>query len=227
MLKRRGVLALVAASVLVGAVLVPAQTMAARTEQPKYTVLKSHETFEVREYASRLVAEVQVSGDARRASTAGFKLLADFIFGNNRAKASIAMTSPVEQSAAKSESIAMTSPVEQKAGAKSGEWTVTFTMPAKYTEQTLPAPVNPRVRVRTLPKEQFAVTRFSGSPSAETVERRKADLVASVRAAGYKVAEVEPRYARYDPPWTLPVLRRNEILVRLEGAGRADKPASE
>lgn len=214
MVNRRRALTAAAASLLIGAAaLVPAQTMAARTEQPKYQVLKSHEGFELREYAPRLVAEVVVSGDARRASNAGFKLLADFIFGNNRSKQSIAMTSPVEQSA--NETIAMTSPVEQSANAKAGQWTVTFTMPAKYTEQSLPAPVNPRVHIRTLATERFAVSRFSGAPPAKVVERRKAELVAKVRAAGYKVAKGDPRYARYDPPWTLPPLRRNEILVRI------------
>ena len=214
MVSRRAALTAVAATLFMGAIaLIPGQTMAARTEQPKYQLLKSHEGFELREYAPRLVAEVVVSGDSRRASNAGFKLLADFIFGNNRSSQSIAMTSPVEQTA--KESIAMTSPVEQRASQRPGEWTVTFTMPAKYTEKSLPEPVNPRVRIRTLPRERFAVSRFSGAPGAKVVEQRKAALVAKVQAVGYKVAPGDPRYARYDPPWTLPALRRNEILVRV------------
>lgn len=203
--------------------LVASQTFArGDIESPRYEVVSTHDGFEVRRYASRLVAEVEVTGNGREASNAGFRLLADYIFGNNTARSSIAMTAPVDRRAT-SEAIAMTAPVDRRAveGEDDDErWVITFTMPSRYTLDTLPVPNDARVHIRELPPTHHAAVRFSGAPSEARVRERMAELARAVEAAGLEAAGVPPTYARYDPPWTLPMLRRNEILLEL----RVDEP---
>ena len=212
-----------AAVAAVTAVAVPTVMARARVEEPAYEVTARHEGFEVRRYDGRIVAEVDVSGAPGDASREGFRILADFIFGNNSRSASVAMTAPVDRTA--SERIAMTAPVDRRVAADAdadatdpeGEWTIAFTMPSKYTMRTLPRPNDDRIRIREIPPTSYAVSRFRGAPSEPGVQRRMAELVEAVRAAGLSPkAGAEPTYARYDPPWTPGFLRRNEIFVELD-----------
>lgn len=179
-------------------------------EEPTYEVVEANEDFEIRAYAPRIVAMTEVTGTARTSSNRGFRILADYIFGNNAARAEIAMTAPVGQQP--SEEIAMTAPVEQRP--QGDKWVITFTMPSKYTLETLPRPLDERVEIRQLPPRRFAAIRFNGAPDGATVDRRKEALAQKVTGAGLEIAG-EPIYARYDPPWTIPFLRRNEILIPL------------
>lgn len=179
-------------------------------EEPAYEVVESNADFEVRLYAPRLIATTQVGGSARTSSNRGFRILADYIFGNNAAGTEIAMTAPVGQRP--SEKIAMTAPVEQRPDGD--EWVITFTMPSKYTLESVPRPVDPRVKIQQLPAQRFAAIRFNGAPDAATVERRKRALADTVTDAGLAISG-QAVYARYDPPWTIPFLRRNEILIPL------------
>ena len=117
-----------------------------------------------------------VSGSDEDARSAGIRLLADFIFGNNTARASIAMTAPVAQQPAGGEAVAMTAPVSQSRDA-SGQWRVRFFMPAKYTRETLPKPNNAAVQIVDVPAETTAVLRFSNSRSAEAVIAKTAELL--------------------------------------------------
>jgi hypothetical protein len=175
-------------------------------------VVGKFEGFEVREYAKRVVAQTRVGGDAREASSEGFRILAAYIFGNNRTRAEIAMTAPVGQVRA-SETIAMTAPVGQRRDAD--EWIVTFTMPVSYELATLPEPVDARIELRETSARRVAVWQFSGNPRPAIVEQRKRELLERVTAQNLvSVGEVE--YARYDPPWVLPMLRRNELWVEIE-----------
>jgi len=206
----RHILAVVVGGVALAAVAGPA--VAARTvEEPAYEVTSTHEGFEVRAYGPRIVAQVRVVGDAREASSAGFRLLAGYIFGGNRARVSIAMTAPVGQQRA-GQSIAMTAPVGQRRDGE--EWLVTFTMPSTFTLESLPEPVDSRVELREVPGQRIAVWRFSGAPAAKVVEARKRELVDRVVGEGFTPVGVVD-YARYDPPWVLPLLRRNELWVEL------------
>ncbi len=194
--------------------LVASQTYAKGIEIPRYEVVSTHEGFELRRYAPRLVAEVEVEGPGREASNAGFRVLADFIFGNNTARGSIAMTAPVDRQAV-SEAIAMTAPVDRRAVGEE-RWVVTFTMPSKYTKETLPKPNDPRVKIRELSPTYYAAVRFSGAPGERKVKLRMDRLVGAVEDTGMQTAGSPPIYARYDPPWTLPILRRNEVLLELK-----------
>jgi len=185
-----------------------------RVEKPTYTVVTRAADFEVRRYAPRLVAEVEVTGDPRQASEAGFRLLAGFIFGGNIRAEDVAMTSPVDRRAA-SEKIAMTSPVDRRR--RGDRWIVTFTMPSKYTLATLPRPNDARVQIREVPPAHYAVRQFSGAPDEAGVQQEIAALRAAVAAAGLKTVDAQPVFSRYDPPWTPAFMRRNEVMLELAG----------
>ena len=193
-----------------------------RVEEPEYVVEQTHEIFEVRQYAPRIVAQTTVRGSSRDASSKGFRILADYIFGNNRARASIEMTAPVEMEApsARGASIEMTAPVESSPSAAGDTWVISFTMPSKWTMETLPTPNDRRVVLRELPPARFAVHRFSGSPPQKRVDARMEALESAVKDAGLTPVGTPPSYARYDPPWTPWFMRRNEIWLALKPATR-------
>ena len=199
-----------------GLTIVLAMTSTARadTEEPRFNIVDKVGVVEIRQYDKRLAAEVLVAGDEEDARSTGFRLLADFIFGNNTSRTSIAMTAPVSQQAAKSESIAMTAPVSQSRDG-SGKWRVRFYMPSKYTIETLPKPNNPAVDIVEVPGEAMAVLRFSNSRSAEAIAEKTADLMRAL--ASSKWAPIgTPVTWLYDPPWTLPFFRRNEVAVTVQ-----------
>ena len=197
---------------ILAAVAVAASVMAAparaETEEPRYTVVDKIGVIEVRQYGPRLAAEVIVQGDEEDARSNGFRPLADYIFGNNTAQAKIAMTAPVAQE--RSEKIAMTAPVSQTR--EGAGWRVRFFMPAKYTRETLPRPNNPAVQIVELPGETMAVLRFSNSRSTEAVAKQTAVLLRGVEASRWLVVGAPVTWL-YDPPWTLPFFRRNEVAV--------------
>jgi len=184
------------------------------TEEPKFETIArpggpKTGALEIRQYAPRLAAETTATGTEEEARTAGFKILAAFIFGANQGKREIAMTAPVTQ--AQAEKIAMTAPVAaQPAGA--GQWIIRFYMPSGYTAETLPVPNDPAIRIVTVPGEALAVLRFSGSRSAEAMAEKRAELLAALPATGW-IATGAPVDMFYDPPWTLPSFRRNEVAV--------------
>jgi hypothetical protein len=186
------------------------------TEEPKFTLLEKDQSFELRLYEPKILAEVLVSGTMREASSKGFKLIADFIFGNNIATSGksekISMTAPVliEPHA---EKISMTAPVNvEQSGAG---WKVNFVMPSQYTLETLPKPNNPVVKIKPIPAKKFAVIQFSGLVDEEKMAKKVNDLEQWISTKQLKVLG-NAELARYNPPWTLPFLRRNEVLIEVE-----------
>lgn len=113
-------------------------------ETPNYEIVTSQDAIEIRQYEPMIIAEVQMNGKREDAIGDGFRLLADYIFGNNIANQDIAMTAPVEQQ--KSTKIAMTAPVQQQS--TGDDWQVSFVMPSEYTMDTLPTPVSERVTLK-------------------------------------------------------------------------------
>lgn len=184
------------------------------TEEPAYRVVAHVATVEIRQYGPRIAAQTEVAGEQQEALRTGFQRLAGYIFGGNKARTSIAMTAPVVQ-APGSETIAMTAPVTQTQDA-SGQWVVQFFMPAQYTLQTLPVPDDPTVKLVEVPSATVAVLRFSGFAGAETVRSEQAELLKLLDGSAWHPAGA-PQTWYYDPPWTLPFLRRNEVLVPVEG----------
>jgi hypothetical protein len=189
--------------------------IAMATEEPSYSSILQEAPFEIREYPSLIAAEVTVSGERSDAVSAGFRLLAGYIFGGNTRKQSIAMTAPVIQNESPNEKIAMTAPVMQSPDPAG--WVIRFIMPASYTLETLPTPNDPKVRLVALPPKRLAVVRFSGLVDDNDVEQQTALLRAFV--VQQKLTAVgTPSLARYDPPWTLWFLRRNEIMLEVTSA---------
>jgi hypothetical protein len=190
-------------------------------EEPKYVVLEKSEPFELRSYAPRIIAEVKVDGDLDAASSQGFRLIAAYIFGKNQVSEKIAMTAPVGIESSdqnKSAKIAMTVPVAIE-GSKSFEdssnqWTVSFVMPSEYTLATLPKPLNSEVKIRVVPAEKRAVITFSGFNSAEKAQAKTQLLQDWIKTKNLKTTG-DPQFARYNPPWSLPFMRRNEILIQV------------
>jgi hypothetical protein len=179
-------------------------------EEPAFNLLREDGAFEIREYAPTIIAETTLAGEAVKARNAGFQPLADYIFANDRNGGEIAMTAPVTQ--AKRQKIAMTAPVTQESSLAG--WTIAFTMPANYTMETLPAPANRAVRLIQQPARRMAVLVFSGLTGEERMESKRLELFD--RIAKESLSPVgEPVFAFYDPPWTLPFLRRSEVMVEV------------
>ena len=187
-------------------------TPAMATEQPSYTASQQSGPIEVRQYGAMVAAEVSVAGDRETASSAGFRALAGYIFGGNSGKKSIAMTAPVvqAQAQAKGQSIAMTAPVMQSGDGK--EWTVRFIMPTAMTLQNLPPPNPPQVKLVPLKPASFAAIRFSGMAKEADIQRQTKLLQDYMAARNLKAAG-PASVARYDPPWTPAMMRRNEIMI--------------
>lgn len=181
-------------------------------DEPSYTVLQTNDVFEVRQYAPYLVAEVAVPGPVDEAGSQGFKLLGGYIFGKNKGERKLDMTAPVTQQAAPPVKLDMTAPVTQ--AATPGGFLVQFVMPKGYTLATLPEPLDARVKLREVPGSRVAVIRFSGSWSQSTYEEHLQKLRSALAAAGMATTG-EPVSSRYNSPFSLPFLRRNEIWLNL------------
>jgi hypothetical protein len=181
-------------------------------ERPQYSAVTSEPPYELRIYPPSIVAEVHVKGARSEAVGAGFRILADYIFGGNVAKASSSMTSPVTQ--VRGESIAMTAPVEQQSVA--GGWDVRFIMPAGYTLSNLPKPTDSRVHMVEIPRHRVAAIKFSGFWSDANLESHAALLEGWLKTKKL-TATSPPCYAYYDPPWTPWFMRTIEVLVDVAG----------
>jgi hypothetical protein len=185
------------------------------TEEAKYTLIEKDGAFEVRTYDSKIIAEVMVEGEMSDATSAGFRLLADYIFGNNTAASGksekISMTAPVTVEN-RSEKIAMTAPVAIQSEQKG--WRVWFVMPRHFTLATLPKPNNPLVVIKTISSKHYAVLRFSGLVDDEKKQAKEKELRAWLTAK-HMTSTGPAELARYNPPWTLPFLRRNEVLLEI------------
>jgi hypothetical protein len=195
-------------------------------EQPAYNVLAKADNIEVREYSSYLVAKTTITGTYKRAQSEGFRILAGFIFGQNTSGKKMKMTSPVTQGTENkdkdsSEKIAMTAPVvikpeKKDTNLKNQAWTMTFTMPSKYTMQSLPKPINSRVVIEEIPKRQVAVIRYTGFWSEKINKAKGNKLLEWIEAQDKYEVTSEAMFAGYNPPWTLPFLRRNEMWIEVK-----------
>jgi hypothetical protein len=164
-------------------------------EEPHFIRRPLTDTVEIRQYGSRIAAETTVDGDRQRALSTGFRRLAGYIFGGNDSRMEIAMTAPVSQNG----------------NADDGS-TVRFFMPHKWSMETLPAPIADDVRLVPVPPETVAVLRFSGDRSPEAVAACTDRLLKALRDNAIEPAGEAVAWF-YDPPWTLPFRRRNEVAV--------------
>jgi hypothetical protein len=194
-------------------------------EEPAFELVEETPEYELRRYEPQILAETEVPGPFDKAGNRAFGILADYIFGANRSSEKIAMTAPVSQRPATAEEndksirIEMTAPVTQrtKQGA-SGPYVLSFVMPARFKMETLPRPDDARVRLREQPGRLMAVRRYSGGWSEARYRVHEAQLLEALRADGLTPVG-EPVYARYNSPFSLPFLRRNEVMVEVAGNG--------
>ena len=183
----------------------------ATVPEPAHTVVSRIDGYEVRDYPGYLVAETTVSGPWKDALNEGFRRLFSYISGNNEGSAKVAMTAPVLSR--EPETIAMTAPVLQDPGTGDGQ-VVSFIAPASYTMETIPVPKDSRVRIRQVPPFTAAVLRYGGWTDPETIERKTVEL-RSLLARDGRIPIPPFLSAQYNPPWTIPPFRRNEIIVRI------------
>jgi hypothetical protein len=195
----------------VSSLLVAKSAMA--VEKAKYTVLEREEDFEIRQYDPQIVAETFVEGNLEEVGNEGFRRLYAYISGENTKKQSISMTAPVGQET-RSEKIVMTAPVKQEK--KDNQWRITFLMPAEYALEMLPEPDDERIKLAQEPGRLMAAVKYSGTWSEEGYEENKALLEEYLQKRGLTKAG-EPVWARYDPPFMPLFLRRNEVLIPVEG----------
>ena len=196
---RRGLAMAVAGLILSACSVVGIRT---GTEETRYEVVERiGDGVEIRRYPARLAAETTVPGsDGGVARGQAFRRLAGFIFGDNRPGEKIAMTAPVTTD---TDGAAMT---------------MRFFMPAAYSRASLPEPSDPSVRIVELPPATLAVLRFTGSTSPAAVAPRATELDRILAGSTWR-ATGPPFAMFYDPPWTIPFLRRNEVAVPVATRG--------
>jgi effector-binding domain-containing protein len=178
-------------------------------EEAEYKVVEKEDRFEIRDYVPHILAETIVESDIEKAGKMAFQRLFRYISGANRSKEKVAMTAPVSQEP-KGEKIAMTAPVGQQN--VQGRWAVSFMMPASYTLETLPEPEDPQITLRQVPARRMAAVRYSGFWSEKKYLRYKKMLESWIQEKGLAIVG-ETVWARYNAPFTLWFLRRNEILI--------------
>lgn len=178
-------------------------------EEAAYKLVDREGKCEIRDYAAHVLAETVVEGNLEDAGNKAFYRLFEYISGNNRSRAKIAMTAPVVQKPA-GEKIAMTAPVEQRR--TNEDWAVSFMMPSTYTLESLPVPEDSTVTLRLIPARRMAAIRYSGTWSEKRYLRFKMQLEVWIHKMGLTIAG-DPVWARYNPPFTPWFLRRNEILI--------------
>lgn len=191
-------------------------------EEPAFEVLVKSADYELRSYRPMVIAEVLVQGDIAVAGKEGTRLVKDYIFrkGANESVENeqiddkkISMTVPVTMEKTP-EKISMTVPVTMESNAGAG-YRLHFVMPSKYTLQTLPKPMDPRVTLRAIPAQKVAAIRFSTFSTEANIAAQTELLRNWMAHQGLKAAG-EPQFARYDPPFVPPMLRRSEILMAVE-----------
>lgn len=187
-------------------------------EEPSYIVVQTNDTYEIRKYDSYLVAQTKVSGTFDEMGKKAFKILFKYISGQNKKREKIAMTAPViqENTQAKGEKIAMTAPVIQEVDKEDTQSaTYSFVMPENFTMQTLPLPLDDRIKLVEIPEKIVAVRKYSGSWSEEKYRKNEAILFKALKDAGIQTIG-NPTFARYNSPFSLWFLRRNEIMIEVK-----------
>ena len=166
-------------------------------DEPNYQVLNDYGHIQIRQYPVLVVAQTEVTADYKNSSSQGFQRLAGYIFGGNKKQQKMAMTAPV---------------IQQKSGAV---WLMAFVLPSNYSVATAPVPLDPAVLIKEIPGKKVAVIRYSGSLSEQGIEEKSEELKNWLSQQGFRALSPS-RSAAYDPPWTLPFLRRNEVHIDIE-----------
>ncbi len=177
-----------------------------------YAIVEEEGDFDIRKYEDYWVARAVSGGKYDKSTSESFRHLFDYISGNNSGQEKIAMTGPVLQRE-KGEKIAMTGPVIQQ---KQGEnWTMEFVLPSKFNQGKPPEPLDPKVSIVKVNGYTAAAIRFSGNLSEKKFKAKSQALLEIIEEKGLQPIG-EAFSAGYDPPWTIPFLKRNEVLIIIE-----------
>ena len=184
-------------------------------EKPEYEVLYQDGKIEYRLYQPYIVAQTNVSveDEYNGASNEGFRRLFKYITGANNTDIDIAMTAPVQMNMDNAgEKIAMTAPVQQKSN---GDFLqVAFMLPSEFNMNTAPAPTDARVFIREIPGRIMAVIRYSGRWTDRNRAKYEKRLRENLQSHGIDTVS-GAETAAYNPPFTPPFLRRNEIMLEV------------
>lgn len=198
---------------LVGAALIALLFLASallNLDEPTYTLVERGDGFELRRYDPFMVAETEVEGAFTASGTPAFRVLLDYIKGNNQGGRNLPMMAPVNQQAA--DAAAAGNPADATGG--SGRWRYQFVLPKEYLPSMLPPPVDEQVRLRRLPERLLAVLRYRGDWSEARYREHEAALLAALDQARLQPIG-EPIFARYNAPFIPGFLRRNEVMVKV------------
>lgn len=190
--------------------------------EPPYTLIQESGPYQVRKYDPMILAQVSTGGTMDKASNKAFRPLFRYIDGNNSTQTKVPMTSPVLQEPEQasdentkiSEKIPMTAPVFMNTNADQ-QWTMSFVMPASFTLETTPRPLNPEVKIVEQGARMLAVVTFNGLAGPEERQEKSAEIKLWAAKAGYQTVG-DSFYAGYNPPFTLPAYRRNEVLIEVK-----------
>ncbi|MFM8315183.1 MAG: SOUL family heme-binding protein [Deltaproteobacteria bacterium] len=189
-------------------------------EEPPFQLIKNIDGIEIRKYSEYLVAEAEVTGDRDESGSAGFKILASYIFGKNEGKHSISMTAPVIQSETLSTETSGPFFQQPMAGATSQNspqrWKVQFMMPSKYSLESIPKPLDPNVHLKVVSEKKVAAITYSGRWTESNYQENLNILKQALEKAHLKTKSTAPLWARYNSPFTPWFLRKNEILIEIE-----------
>ena len=182
-------------------------------EEASYDLIRTEDNYELRLYQPMVIAETYVEGDFNGAGDKAFRKLFNYISKENTSASKIAMTAPVIANQAQSEiseNIDMTVSVLEERSDQG--WRYMFVLPANYSKKTAPVPLDENVKISTMPLKKVAILRFAGLRD-EKVIKQKTVLLEQWIEANSLTPVSKPRWAGYNPPWTLPFLRRNEVMI--------------
>jgi hypothetical protein len=168
-------------------------------ETPSYEVVGRMEVVEIRLYPRLILATVVGDGGGTP-----FRLLFQYISGNNAGSSKISMTAPVLTP----ERMEMTAPVISEG------YSMSFVVPSKYTMENVPKPNDDRIKIQEVPERKIAVVRFRGRAGQKSVDEQKARLLDVLRRNGVETVR-EPFLMRYNSPWTPGFMRRNEVGIEI------------
>jgi hypothetical protein len=182
------------------------------SEEPSYRVLSEDGDIQIRLYQPMLIAETAIEADYSQAGKIGFNRLARYIFGGNVQNKEMSMTTPVFR-----ESIGQleTKNEATQHAPNNNKWLMSFVMPPSFDLTTLPEPSDPLVIIESITAKKVATLRYAGSLNQERMTEYSQILSAWLDERHIKPLS-SPRSAAYDPPWTIPSLRRNEIHIDIE-----------
>lgn len=180
-------------------------------EEPKYETVKSDDPFEVRAYEESLIASIKVDSNFDEASNKAFPILFGYISGKNLQQEEIKMTVPVTQEP-QGINIKMTAPVTQEN--LGDRYQIAFFLPSKWTQETLPLPKDSRINIQKVPPKKLAVIRYSGSWSTNNYNQHLLRLQNWIKQENLSPVS-QPIWARYNSPYSLWFMRRNEIQIEV------------